>query len=72
MIDREGLGRIAANLETMAKAAESTRTEALFGEEIGLELCPPLAEQHALLAIAALETAERHFRLAALLTKRGE
>jgi hypothetical protein len=49
--------------QELASQAERFRTETLFAEE-GSTVLSPEAEQHYLLALAALETAERHFMLA--------
>lgn len=63
MNDNSTLG-VVANPEDMAVKAQDLATEALFSEgdhPIGIT---PIAEQHYLLAIAALRQAEAHFKLA--------
>lgn len=74
MKDTEGLARLAAELKRLSEVVMAVRNDALFNgeDERDLQACPPLAEQHALLALSALETAARHFTLASYLTAQGQ
>ena len=62
-------------IEEMARAIEKLRLDMLFGrvsaEAISAHL-PGVTEQHFLLAIAALETAQRHMKLAHIWAMRSE
>ena len=48
--------------DDLEKRVEELRNDALFDE--GDTVLTPIAEQHYLLAVSALETAMRHFKLA--------
>lgn len=53
---------VAQLAQELANEAEKLANDALFGE--GSTVLPPMAEQHFLLAIAALNQAQAHFKLA--------
>lgn len=63
-----------ADPEWFAKACEDLRTKALFGtdDDAPTAHLPPEAEQYMLLAIGALEQAQRFAKLAEYKLARGE